>query len=85
VYDALRKQSDLLSASTQKAFCGSRQGTFDSTDEEVLEFVLEEYRNGLPIARQNMNEAIGICSSLKVVQAGFKSPQLVAGQSDFCI
>jgi len=41
------------SSSTQKyPFCGLKQGKFSANDKDVLEFVLEKCKNGIPVMRQ---------------------------------
>jgi len=43
------------SSSTQKyPFCGLKQGKFTANNTEVLEFVLEKCKNGIPVMRQTI-------------------------------
>jgi len=47
------------SSSTQKyPFCGLKQGKFTANDTEVLEFVLEKCKNGIPVTRQTIRMAV---------------------------
>jgi hypothetical protein len=58
VYNTAKKHNEPLlkgSRSNQKyPFCGLKQEKFIANDTEVLEFVLEKCKNGIPVRRQTI-------------------------------
>jgi hypothetical protein len=71
-----RKLKELLKEanSTQKAFHGTKHGNFSAVGEKVLEFVLEERKNGLPFTRETIRmKALEIATSLKILWQDFKA------------